>query len=148
MRLWSVHPKYLDAKGLVALWREALLARKVLSGLTRGYKNHPQLLRFIVEKHPLDLINSYLFYVYKEAKRRGYNFDISKIKVVKCKKIKVTDSQLKYEFNLLLNKLKKRDYNKYLTNLKIKKIMPNRIFKIIKGDIERWEKIKNITNLK
>lgn len=23
MRLWSSHPKYLDAKGIVALWREA-----------------------------------------------------------------------------------------------------------------------------
>ena len=27
MRLWTLHPKYLDAAGLVALWREALLAQ-------------------------------------------------------------------------------------------------------------------------
>ncbi|WP_368086417.1 pyrimidine dimer DNA glycosylase/endonuclease V [Nitrosomonas sp. Nm34] len=26
MRLWSIHPKYLDAKGLLALWREGLQA--------------------------------------------------------------------------------------------------------------------------
>jgi len=25
MRLWTLHPKYLDARGLVALWREGLL---------------------------------------------------------------------------------------------------------------------------
>ena len=37
MRLWTLHPKYLDPQGLVALWREALLARAVLQGKTRGY---------------------------------------------------------------------------------------------------------------
>ncbi|HKX52383.1 MAG TPA: pyrimidine dimer DNA glycosylase/endonuclease V [Nitrosospira sp.] len=37
MRLWTLHPRYLDTKGLVAAWREALLAQKVLSGLTSGY---------------------------------------------------------------------------------------------------------------
>ena len=46
MRLWSLHPKYLDIKGLVACWREGLLARKVLLDQTKGYKNHPQLIRF------------------------------------------------------------------------------------------------------
>jgi len=30
MRLWTIHPKYLDRQGLLALWREALLAQKVL----------------------------------------------------------------------------------------------------------------------
>lgn len=46
MRIWSLHPKYLDTKGLVALWRETLLAQHVLSGKTKRYKNHPQLARF------------------------------------------------------------------------------------------------------
>jgi hypothetical protein len=32
MRLWSLHPRYLDAKGLQAVWREGLLAKKVLQG--------------------------------------------------------------------------------------------------------------------
>ena len=36
MRLWSVHPQHLDVRGLVALWREGLLARKVLLGETNG----------------------------------------------------------------------------------------------------------------
>ena len=43
MRLWSIHPRYLDSMGLVALWREALLAQAVLRGETKGYKFHPQL---------------------------------------------------------------------------------------------------------
>jgi hypothetical protein len=60
MRLWSLHPKYLDAKGLVALWREALLAQAVLRGNTRGYQNHPQLLRFRQQSSPLSAIASYL----------------------------------------------------------------------------------------
>ncbi len=40
MRLWSLHPKYLDVKGLVRAWREGLLARKALGGETKGYRNH------------------------------------------------------------------------------------------------------------
>jgi hypothetical protein len=32
-RIWSLHPKYLDARGLVALWREGLLAQAVLTKL-------------------------------------------------------------------------------------------------------------------
>ena len=39
MRLWSLRPKYLDSQGLVALWREGLLAQAVLRGKTRGYRN-------------------------------------------------------------------------------------------------------------
>ncbi len=34
MRLWTLHPKYLDPRGLVALWREALFAQAVLRGWT------------------------------------------------------------------------------------------------------------------
>ena len=59
MRLWSIHPKYLDTKGLVAVWRESLLAKKVLEGKTKGYKNHPQLIRFINSENAIELINTY-----------------------------------------------------------------------------------------
>ena len=55
MRLWSIHPKYLDTKGLLAVWREALLAKKVLENKTKGYKNHPQLERFKQQNDPLKL---------------------------------------------------------------------------------------------
>ena len=79
MRLWSLHPRHLDAKGLVALWREALLAQKVLAGLTRGYRNHPQLERFKRQADPLAAIAAYLSAVQQEATRRGYHFDAGKI---------------------------------------------------------------------
>jgi hypothetical protein len=79
MRLWSIHPKYLDSKGLVALWREALLAKKVLSKKTKDYKHHPQLSRFQKQKNPLAIINSYLTAVHREASGRGYSFDWRKI---------------------------------------------------------------------
>lgn len=77
MRLWSLHPKYLDPKGLVALWREALLARAVLRGETRGYRHHPQLQRFQAHATPRMAINAYLMAVHAEATARGYNFDRS-----------------------------------------------------------------------
>ena len=75
MRIWSIHPQYLDSKGLVALWRESLLAKHVLEGKTKGYKNHPQLNRFKKAENPLHLMNEYLSFVYQESLRRGYNFE-------------------------------------------------------------------------
>ena len=79
MRLWSIHPEYLDCKGLLALWREGLLARKVLMGETRGYRRHPQLERFRAQKDPVAAINLYLRFVHEEAAGRCYHFDIGKI---------------------------------------------------------------------
>jgi hypothetical protein len=75
MRLWTVHPQYLDAQGLVALWREGLLAQKVIAGGTRAYTRHPQLTRFRQHAEPLPLIAAYLCGVADEAARRGYQFD-------------------------------------------------------------------------
>ena len=110
MRLWSLHPRYLDAKGLVALWREALLAQKVLQGNTRGYRNHPQLIRFKQQGNPVAAIAEYLREVQREADRRGYHFDASKIaQHAAAKTIPVTDGQLAYEFAHLVAKLKLRD---------------------------------------
>jgi len=140
MRIWSIHPKYLDTKGLVALWRETLLAKHVLEGKTKGYRNHPQLNRFKRADKPIDSINQYLATVYNEALARNYKFDKEKIDwnfepSVMC----VTTGQIKYEIAHLLNKLKIRDKDKFerLTNLE--KIDQHPIFKIIKGDIEDWE---------
>ncbi len=79
MRLWSLHPKYLDAAGLVALWREGLLAKKVLEGKTKGYKAHPQLERFRAAKDPARAVTEYLAAVADEADARGYRFDRSKL---------------------------------------------------------------------
>lgn len=140
MRIWSIHPKYLDTKGLVALWRETLLAKHVLEGKTKGYRNHPQLNRFKQADKPIDSINQYLATVYNEALTRNYKFDKEKIDwnfepSVMC----VTTGQIKYEIAHLLSKLKIRDKDKFerLTNLE--KIDQHPIFKIVKGDIEDWE---------
>jgi hypothetical protein len=114
MRIWSLHPKYLDSKGLVALWRETLLAKRVLEGKTKGYKNHPQLNRFKKAEFPIEAINQYLNEVYQEAVIRNFNFDKQKIdRKYRISKIPVTKEQVKYEVEHLLIKLKKRDYNKY-----------------------------------
>src|SRR5215467_12162862 len=99
MRLWSIHPKYLDSKGLVALWRESLLAKKVLEGKTKGYPNHPQLERFKISSKSLLAINQYLNEVHNEAGLRQYNFDNTKFKRNRHKlTLTVTDGQVKYEF--------------------------------------------------
>ncbi len=147
MRLWSIHPMYLDGKGLVALWREGLLAKKVLEGNTIGYKNHPQLIRFKSFKEPLTAINSYLYYVYLEAEKRGYAFDKSKLELQKLIKevIPVTKGQVEYEFRHLCEKLKVRCKKHYVLYCKIKKeeIMLNPLFMLVFGDIESWERNKS-----
>jgi len=139
MRLWSIHPKYLDKIGLVALWREALLAKKVLEGKTRGFKNHPQLLRFKESKNPIKFINKYLENIYNEAKNRGYSFDINKFKKIKFyKKINKKSGQLQYEISHLTKKIQRRA-PKEIRKIE-KRIITNPIFKTIKGKIEDWEK--------
>lgn len=106
MRLWSLHPALLDAKGLVALWREGLLARKVLRGETRGYRRHPQLQRFRGAAE----IDCYLSRVLDEARERGYRFDARKIRYRRRRAhAQVTEGQLEYEWNHLLRKLALRD---------------------------------------
>jgi hypothetical protein len=143
LRLWSIHPKYLDRIGLVAVWREGLLAKRVLEGKTRGYRNHPQLLRFKEHDRPLDLIDAYFFQIYLEARRRGYSFDSSKIRDIELLGVlEVTRGQLEFEFAHLLRKLEMRDREKFeeLKNLDPKDIEPNPIFIVIEGGVERWEK--------
>ena len=102
MRLWSIHPAYLDAAGLVACWREALLARAVLAGKTKGYRNHPQLLRFRAHPRPRAAINEYLRVVYRESVRRNYRFSPDKIGAARTRaRIPVTAGQLRYELKHL-----------------------------------------------
>lgn len=142
MRLWSLHPEYLDARGLVALWREGLLARKVLQRETRGYKNHPQLYRFNANLQPRVAIDCYLRYVYEEAVRRGYHFDAAKIGLKQqCLRIPLTNGQLRYELNHLKTKLRLRDPARYKKILAVKKPRVHPLFKVIAGGIETWEKI-------
>ena len=140
MRLWTIHPVYLDSKGLVALWREGLLAQKVLAGNTVGYKNHPQLHRFKDTTNPAGAIASYLRYVFQEAVQRGYRFDKSKIMNKQLKgKIKVTQGQVEYERSHLAKKLKKRDPVKFKQLCDIETIDIHPMFIQVQGEIEEWE---------
>lgn len=142
MRLWSLHPSMLDSKGLIACWRESLLAQAVLTNKTKGYKNHSQLIRFKQTHDPVLYIGSYLYSLYEEGKNRGYNFDLSKIQLYGfVDKMIVTDSQMNYEFKHLQNKLILRDHFKYLENT-CKQIIPNTLFNVVEGEIERWENIQ------
>jgi len=144
MRLWSLHPKYLDVKGLVAAWREGLLAKKVLEGKTKGYRNHPQLERFKNHDFPLEMISLYLSSVHEEALKRGYNFDEKKIGFIPTEKrkfIKVTKGQVLYELALLKYKLETRDKVKLCEIAKFNKLYLNKAFTLIPGAIEPWEKI-------
>ena len=141
MRLWSIHPRYLDVKGLTALWREGLLARKVLGNETRGYKNHPQLARFRWQEDPAASLDFYLRQVYAESLRRGYRFDESKIGLSKpVMTIPITDGQLRYELEHLRQKLSLRAPDRYEELLPIKDPEPHPLFHIIPGDIADWER--------
>jgi hypothetical protein len=139
MRLWSLHPSHLDRMGLVALWREGLLAQKVLRGKTKGYRFHPQLNRFRATKNPVSAIGTYLSAVAKEAKARGYNFNISRIvSPSRAIRISVTAGQLKFESKHLSRKLQTRDPAKARL-LKNKKLAPHPMMRVIVGGIEPWE---------
>ena len=195
MRLWSLSPRYLDRMGLLAVWRESLLAQSVLlkgeytkcsnckgsplmgevkcTNLQTGkgyikefwctkcketgkiktpYYNHPQLERFKKSSDSVLYINAYLNYIWQEADRRGYKFDINKLIKYEIPQLfsslTVTKEQLNYEFKHLQKKLHKRDYEKYVENVIEScsftlKVEPHPLFEIIEGEIESWEKVKD-----
>jgi hypothetical protein len=143
MRLWTIHPRYLDARGIVALWREALLAQKVLAGKTRGYRHHPQLARFQTQKRPVAALAVYLAAVLIEADARCYTFDGSKIRRSRMKgTIAETEGQLLYEWRHLKRKLRARDHKKYLQVRSIRTPEPHPLFHIIPGRVREWERVK------
>ena len=142
MRLWSIHPACLDSKGLVAVWREGLLALAVLSGSTRGYVRHPQLIRFRNHPDPLAAITGYLAAIADEAERRGFRFDRSKlVLLVESDPMPVTSGQLKYEFFHLKQKLAVRQ-PVWLAGLDEMADLPvHPSFRVVDGGVESWEKI-------
>lgn len=143
MRLWSLHPKYLDTKGLVALWREALLAQAVLRGDTQGYTNHPQLQRFKATRRPVTTIAAYLAAIHRESVMRNFNFDLSKIGPGQTAgQLPVTRGQIDYELGHLKHKLKLRDTQGFKRLNAVKNPEAHPLFKIIPGSIEKWERIQ------
>jgi pyrimidine dimer DNA glycosylase len=141
MRLWSVHPKYLDARGLVALWREALLAQAVLRGRAKGYRHHPQLQRFRARPSPLGEIAEYLRGVQAEAVHRGYAFAARKISPAHGSgAIEVTRGQLIHEWSHLMAKLAIRDAERHGRLAHVRRPQPHPSFRLVPGDVETWEK--------
>jgi len=140
MRLWSIHPKYLDTRGLVALWREGLLAQAVLRGRTRGYKHHPQLERFRAHASPRLAINAYLAAVHAEATARGYSFARSKLgQVRRVAPIPVTRGQMNYEWRHLRRKLALRS-PALLGKLRyVKRPSAHPLFRSRPGPVADWE---------
>ena len=142
MRLWSLHPKYLDRRGLVALWRESLLAQKVLGGHTRGYRRHPQLERFREHATPAGAIASYLGGVLDEACARGYRFDRGKIEAgcAPGPAVEVTEGQLSYELEHLAAKLERRDPGAFELLGGVQIPDPHPSFRVVPGPIASWER--------
>ncbi len=141
MRLWTLHPAHLDSKGLVAAWREALLAQKVLAGKTRGYRHHPQLTRFRSHPRPLDAIAAFLRALKEEARARGYRFDAAKIASAKpARPIAETRGQLLHEWRHLRAKLRVRAPALYRKSLKTAVPEAHPAFRIVAGGVRDWER--------
>lgn len=140
MRLWSLHPAQLDARGLVALWREGLLARAVLRGETRGYRRHPQLQRFRDHPTPRRAIDAYLHEVLAESRRRGYDFDGSKLGARRrVASMEVTRGQLACEWRHLLAKLARRAPElEAASRRKAPRAHP--LFRVVPGPVAPWER--------
>ena len=136
-----MHPSLLDRMGLLALWRESLLAQKVLLGETTGYRFHPQLKRFQASQNPVAAISTYLWAVVDEARVRGYTFDASKIAMRRRGiLIPVTRGQLEFEREHLRKKLQLRDQGRARA-LSAARLRPHPMLRVVAGDIEPWEAV-------
>jgi hypothetical protein len=143
MRLWTLHPKYLDPQGLVALWREALLARAVLRGETVGYRHHPQLERFRVHPAPRTAINAYLLAVLEEAQSRGYAFNAKKVGPVRgVVELPATAGQVAHEWRHLLGKLRARSPKLFMHLRVITRPQPHPLFRVTAGAVASWERVR------
>jgi hypothetical protein len=139
MRLWTLHPAHLDPAGLVAAWREALLAKAVLRGRTRGYRAHPQLHRFHAHPHPVEAINTYLAGLRAEALRRGYRFDARKVRgPMTTLRIRATVGQLRFEWAHLLRKLSLRSPEAYRAARR-RRPQAHPLFRVVPGPVAAWE---------
>ncbi len=140
MRLWTLHPRHLDAKGLVALWRETLLAQAVVLGRTKGYRHHPQLLRFLATPDPAAALGSYLAAVHAEAVARGYSFDATKINPARHPgRLPETRGQLLHEWEHLRRKLHIRDPARWRASAAARPA-PHPLFSLVAGGVRPWEK--------
>jgi len=145
MRIWSLHPEYLDRQGLLACWRETLLAQAVLAGRTRGYDRHPQLERFRDVADPLGAVGSYLHHVADEADVRGYRFDRSRVDRAPsgaADAIDVTTGQLALEWAHLAGKLAVRDPERLARWKGVVEPAPHPLFRVVDGPVASWERAR------
>ena len=142
MRIWSLHPRYLDAKGLVACWRETLLAQAVIAGDARGYGHHPQLERFRAVEDPLGAIGRYLLGIAEEADARAYRFDRSRIRSARGGPmlLEVTTGQLDFERAHLLAKLEVRAPDLRPLLDAAANPDPHPLFRVVEGPRATWER--------
>nr|WP_314841638.1 pyrimidine dimer DNA glycosylase/endonuclease V [uncultured Microbacterium sp.] len=143
MRIWSLHPRYLDRQGLVACWRETLLAQAVLAGRTRGYGAHPQLERFRAVPEPLGAVVAYLHAVADEADARAYTFDRTRIDRARpCSQgvLSVTRGQLALEWSHLSAKLADRSPEILVRWSGVALPEPHPLFVAVPGPVESWER--------
>lgn len=144
MRLWSLHPSVLDRAALIAGWREGLLAQKVLTGITKGYTQHPQLRRFRAHDEPMEAIGAFLVGLRAEAGERGYRFDATRIlhpvEPGSVAPIPVTTGQLDYELAHLRTKVAARapEWSERLPPPGTP-AAAHPLLTVIEGDVEDWE---------
>ena len=148
MRLWSLHPRYLDRQGLTAGWREALLAQAVLAGRTKGYTRHPQLRRFQATADPVATVGAYLELLADEAASRGYRYDRSRIITRPADpsawagRLEVSTGQLEHEWGHLVAKLALRS-EEWLAGLRKAEPaglpQPHPVFRAVEGPVADWE---------
>jgi hypothetical protein len=126
----------------VALWREALLARAVLRGETRGYKHHPQLQRFASHASPRSAISAYLRAVYEEAVERCYDFDRRKMGPNRSvARIAVARGQLLYEWQHLSRKLSARSPKVHARWHDVAEPANHPLFRVKAGPVAEWERV-------
>lgn len=141
MRLWSIHPSLLDQKGLCGMWREGLLAMKVLRGETRGYRFHPQLDRFKAHSNPYGALTQFMHGILEESKVRGYRFDESKLpSCTQSHRISVTYGQVHFEVGLLATKLQHRGTVSRIPFYGALQESIHPLFHLVDGGIEPWER--------
>ncbi len=141
MRLWSIHPRYLDPPGLGGLWREALLAQRVVEGHTAAYRNHPQARRVLGQVDPWGAIHDYLIGVWEEGQRRGYRYDRSRISEHSGgHPMEVPRGQIEYELALLCFKLAVRNRGALSALPDLERALPHPSITIVEGGIAPWER--------
>lgn len=149
MRIWSVHPRFLDRQALIAGWRETLLAQKVLDGGTKGYKHHPQLDRWRETPEPLVSIGSYLWGLREEATARGYQFDAGRILFPPADpraldaSMPLSTGQLDLEWHHLETKVQARSpevYARWFAPGVEQEAAPHPMFRLFEGPRASWER--------